>query len=355
MTQGQVKIAGQYDLVFEGDNRQRVALIVLCKKSSLAGLIEKQLGLTFSGEVKGDMHRKKPVSHITVYGKPGSEEEVKKVFDILTGFYDDGIHFSKELVEDILNQLAVKGSYSRQFSKVAANQNKKAGVVRFEPKTKAQAELYETIGENDITFATGPAGTGKTHVAMMKAIEELKAGNVKKIILSRPAQEAGEKLGHLPGDMKEKIDPYMRPLYDELDRAFGNGAYKKMIDNGTIELCPIGFLRGRTLSEAFIVVDEAQNCNRAQMKMVLTRFGEGSKMVVTGDTRQIDLPNKEASGLQPAVERLKGRDGIGCIEFSAADIVRHKVVQTVVEGLGEDFDAQPEQNARPRRFNAPQR
>lgn len=185
--------------------------------------------------------------------------------------------------------------------------------------------------KNDLIFSIGPAGSGKTYIAIATAVRALKNKEVKKIVLSRPAVEAGEKLGFLPGDMKEKIDPYLQPLYDALQDMIPGAKLKDYMENGIIQIAPLAFMRGRTLSDAFIILDEAQNTTTQQIKMFLTRMGEHSKIVVTGDMTQIDLPAKERSGLGEALRVLKNVDGVAKIEFNAKDIIRHKLVQKIVE------------------------
>jgi phosphate starvation-inducible PhoH-like protein len=193
------------------------------------------------------------------------------------------------------------------------------------------------LASREIVFALGPAGTGKTYLAVAQAVSQLMAGSVQRLILSRPAVEAGEKLGFLPGDMKDKVDPYLRPLYDALYDCMPPEQVDRRIASGEIEIAPIAFMRGRTLSDAFVILDEAQNTTREQMKMFLTRFGQNSRMVVCGDPRQVDIPGGTAqSGLHDAVERLGGVDGISIVRFSTADVVRHPIVGRIVEAYEGD-------------------
>ncbi|MBY0582680.1 MAG: PhoH family protein [Sphingomonas sp.] len=200
------------------------------------------------------------------------------------------------------------------------------------PRTVAQAHYMRELLHNDIIFALGPAGTGKTYIAVAQAVAQLISGSIQRLILSRPAVEAGEKLGFLPGDMKEKVDPYLRPLYDALNDCLPAEQVERRIASGEIEIAPIAFMRGRTLADAFIILDEAQNTTPAQMKMFLTRFGENSRMVVCGDPKQTDLPGGiNASGLNDAVGRLDGVEGLSICRFGAADVVRHPIVGRIVE------------------------
>ena len=194
-----------------------------------------------------------------------------------------------------------------------------------------QKLLVEAFNKNDLTFALGPAGTGKTYIAIALAVKALKNREVRKIILSRPAVEAGEKLGFLPGDMKDKIDPYLQPLYDALEDMVPAVKLKEYLENNVIQIAPLAFMRGRTLNDAVIVLDEAQNTTVHQIKMFLTRLGMNAKMIITGDITQIDLPRSTSSGLVQALKVLKGVPGIGMVEFGKKDIVRHQLVQRIVE------------------------
>lgn len=200
------------------------------------------------------------------------------------------------------------------------------------PRTPAQAHYMRELVHNDMIFALGPAGTGKTYLAVAQAVAQLITGSVQRLILSRPAVEAGERLGFLPGDMKEKVDPYLRPLYDALYDCLPAEQVERRIASGEIEIAPIAFMRGRTLADAFVILDEAQNTTPAQMKMFLTRFGQNSRMVICGDPNQTDLPGGvAASGLADATMRLEGVEGIAMVRFNAADVVRHPIVGRIVE------------------------
>ena len=201
-----------------------------------------------------------------------------------------------------------------------------------------QKRMVDSFGRNDLTFALGPAGTGKTYIAIALAVRALKNKEARRIILSRPAVEAGEKLGFLPGDMKDKIDPYLQPLYDALEDMIPAVKLKEYMETGVIQIAPLAFMRGRTLNDAIIVLDEAQNTTTHQIKMFLTRLGMNAKMIVTGDATQIDLPRSTQSGLVQALKILRGVEGIGRVEFSKKDIVRHALVQRIVEAY-ERFDS----------------
>jgi phosphate starvation-inducible PhoH-like protein len=199
------------------------------------------------------------------------------------------------------------------------------------PKTKGQYEFVKAMESKDIVFATGPAGTGKTFLAVIHAVTELKKGDVKRIVLTRPAVEAGENLGFLPGDLKEKVDPYLTPLYDALHDMLGAETTEKLIERGTIEIAPLAYMRGRTLDDSYVILDEAQNTTAAQMKMFLTRLGFHSHMIITGDVTQVDLCGRQESGLVQAVRILKNINGIAIMELTSDDVVRHPLVQKIIE------------------------
>ena len=206
-------------------------------------------------------------------------------------------------------------------------------------KTLGQKKYVEAIEKNAVVFGIGPAGTGKTYLAVAKAVAAFKAKKAEKIILTRPAVEAGENLGFLPGDLQEKVDPYLRPLYDALQEMFGAEQYEKLMERGVIEVAPLAYMRGRTLSSAFIILDEAQNTTREQMKMFLTRMGEGSRVVVTGDITQIDLPRGKSSGLSHAAKILENVEGIKVCLLSDKDVVRHPLVMRIVKAYEKDEEA----------------
>jgi phosphate starvation-inducible PhoH-like protein len=215
-------------------------------------------------------------------------------------------------------------------------------------KTLGQWQYLKTIAENNITIAVGPAGTGKTYLAVAMAVKALKNREVERIILTRPAVEAGEKLGFLPGDLQEKVDPYLRPLYDALYEMLGMEVFQKHLTRGTIEVAPLAYMRGRTLNDAFIILDEAQNTTAEQMRMALTRFGFGSKLVVTGDATQIDLPAGKQSGLTNAAFVLRNIPGIGIIHFTESDVIRHEIVAAIIKAY-QHYDEQKKKKSRERR------
>ena len=249
------------------------------------------------------------------------EEKVKKLEDYCSRY--------NKLTEDVILDV-IKGEPPKELKMDEAiiygvNGKPISG------RTPNQQLLVKTYQQNDLTFALGPAGTGKTYIAIALAVRALKNKEVRKIILSRPAVEAGEKLGFLPGDMKDKIDPYLQPLYDALEDMIPAVKLKEYMESNVIHIAPLAFMRGRTLSDAVIVLDEAQNTTTHQIKMFLTRLGMGSKMIITGDVTQIDLPRTSVSGLVQALAVLKGVPGIGLVEFGKKDIVRHHLVQRIVE------------------------
>ena len=216
-------------------------------------------------------------------------------------------------------------------------------------KTLGQKAYVDAIKSNTCTFAVGPAGTGKTYLAIAMAVVAMKNKEIERIILTRPAVEAGEKLGFLPGDLAQKVDPYLRPLYDALHDMLGLEAYQRLVERGAIEVAPLAYMRGRTLNDAFIILDEAQNTTSEQMKMFLTRMGMGSRMVITGDVTQIDLPIGKKSGLVEALEVLKGVENIGIVKLTHRDVVRHELVQAIVKA----YERYAQKNDR--RGNFPQR
>jgi phosphate starvation-inducible PhoH-like protein len=215
-------------------------------------------------------------------------------------------------------------------------------------KTPTQKEYYQAVKKNDIVFAIGPAGTGKTYLAVAMAVSALKNREVNKIVLARPAVEAGESLGFLPGDLSQKVDPYLRPLYDALQEMLTAEKLKTFVERGTVEVVPLAYMRGRTLNNAFVILDEAQNATAMQMKMFLTRLGAGSKAIVTGDETQIDLPRNTMSGLVQIQEVLQDVEGIKFVYFNKGDVVRHKLVKDIIEAYERYQDTGHPSTERPR-------
>lgn len=269
------------------------------------------------------------------------EEKMKKLEEYCAKY--------NKLTEDVILD-TIKGAPPKELkidSAIIYGVNGKPIAAR----TPNQQILVKTFSENDLTFALGPAGTGKTYVAIALAVRALKNKEVRKIILSRPAVEAGEKLGFLPGDMKDKIDPYLQPLYDALEDMIPAAKLKEYMEGNVIQIAPLAFMRGRTLNDAVIILDEAQNTTTHQIKMFLTRLGMGAKMIITGDITQIDLPRTTVSGLVQALHVLRDVQGIGHVEFGKKDIVRHHLVQRIVEAY-EKHDEEEKARAEARRAEA---
>lgn len=267
---------------------------------------------------------------MSIVGDQQQIEKTKKVIYSLLKLIVSGVSISRRDV--IYAQKLVEKDKLDQLSelyhiKIARTYNGKL----IYPKTLGQKSYYYALKNNDVVFGIGPAGTGKTYLAVVFAVAALKNNEVKKIILTRPAVEAGENLGFLPGDLKEKVDPYLRPLYDALYDMLGVEQTEKLMEKGVIEIAPLAYMRGRTLEDAYVILDEAQNTTDNQMKMFLTRLGFRSKMIVTGDVSQIDLPRNTTSGLIRALDILEGVKGISFIRLSAMDVVRHPVVQRIIE------------------------
>ena len=255
--------------------------------------------------------------------------EAGKVVEELVIMLETGQRLDKRIVERTVDLVEANERPSEVFN---SNVFRTASGRTIRPKSAGQQRYLEAIANNVITFGIGPAGTGKSWLAVAMALQALQAGQVERIILTRPAVEAGERLGFLPGDLMQKVDPYLRPLYDALYDCMPPEQVERRIASGEIEIAPIAFMRGRTLADAFVILDEAQNTTREQMKMFLTRFGQNSRMVICGDPRQVDLPGGDRmSGLADAVERLEGVEGIAVSRFTAADVVRHPIVGRIVE------------------------
>jgi phosphate starvation-inducible PhoH-like protein len=264
----------------------------------------------------------------------GESPDILQITDILNSLVDHFHQFGKITEEN------VRG-YISQERQDFVPEDSADGVIIFgtrgsaiKAKTVNQQKLVQAVKENDLVFALGPAGTGKTFISVALAVKALKNKVVKKIIITRPAVEAGENLGFLPGDLKEKIDPYLRPIYDALNDMLAHEKLKFYMEREIIEIAPLAYMRGRTLHNAFILLDEAQNTTPMQMKMFLTRMGPDSKMIVTGDTSQIDLPHNQKSGLKEAVRILNETKGIGFVELNERDVVRHKLVRDIIEAYG---------------------
>ena len=276
----------------------------------------------------------------------GDTQDVQTVEQILQDFADlfsDGNSFTDKELRDAFKQIAEDRAYSLKdyFTKARFNPSGKKQVA---PKTANQRKYIEAMNENDLVFGIGPAGTGKSFLAVAMAVQALFSKQVDRIILTRPAVEAGERLGFLPGDLQDKVDPYLRPLYDALFDLVDTERVTKMLEKRIIEIAPLAFMRGRTLNNAFIILDEAQNTTGEQMKMFLTRIGFGSKTVVTGDKTQIDLPRGQKSGIKEAEKILANIEGIEFVQFNDKDVVRHKLVQMIVRAYEEHTKLEEQQN-----------
>lgn len=263
-------------------------------------------------------------NEVNIVGDGATVDMAAKVLESLYRRLKKGLAVGPEEVDATLRMTAANGD--DDGGEVEIHTRKR----RITPRSTNQAVYVRAIDKCDMVFGLGPAGTGKTYLAMAKAVEKLVKGEVDRIILSRPAVEAGEQLGFLPGDMREKVDPYLRPLYDALFDMLPGNQVAKRLESGEIEVAPLAFMRGRTLANAFVVLDEAQNTSMIQMKMFLTRLGEHASMVITGDLSQVDLPKGTRSGLRHAVEILAGIEGIDFVHFSAEDVVRHPLVSRIV-------------------------
>lgn len=266
----------------------------------------------------------------------GDEADTNQITLILNSLIDHFHQYGK------INAENVRGYISQEKQEAIADDSTD-GIILYGTKgspvkvrTPNQQRLVQAVKDNDLVFAVGPAGTGKTFVSVALAVRALKNKYVKKIIITRPAVEAGENLGFLPGDLKEKIDPYLRPIYDALNDLVPNEKLKYYMEREIIEIAPLAYMRGRTLNNAFILLDEAQNTTPMQMKMFLTRMGPESKMIVTGDTTQIDLPVNQKSGLKESLRILNGLKGIGFVELTEKDVVRHRLVREIIEAYGKE-------------------
>jgi len=268
-------------------------------------------------------------NQVKLKGEKKGTEAVKSKLEVMVRMIQDKHDFSTQVVEDLLvSDHAADNKISQHSAGGVIVYGKNGSPIK--AKTKNQKALVECSEANDIVFAIGPAGTGKTYTAVALAIRALKSKLVKKIILTRPAVEAGEHLGFLPGDMKEKVDPYLRPLYDALDDMLPAEKLAQHLENGVIQIAPLAFMRGRTLDNAFVILDEAQNATQSQMKMFLTRMGRSAKFIITGDTTQVDLPKNQPSGLIQAIKLLNNVKGIEFIHLDANDVIRHKLVKDII-------------------------
>ncbi len=272
-------------------------------------------------------------NQMTLKGDTGAIEQAKAAIEVLYNRVSKGIEINEQEVKAALRMTGdgISGDEAQNLSDIVLKTKKR----HIYPRSATQATYIQEMMKNELVFGLGPAGTGKTYLAVALAVSMMLEGRIDKIILSRPAVEAGENLGFLPGDLKEKVDPYLRPLYDALYEMLPAEQVDKKIAIGEIEIAPLAFMRGRTLSNAFVILDEAQNTTPMQMKMFLTRLGENSRMVVNGDLSQVDLPRGTISGLRDALETLKDTPSISSVRFNATDVVRHGLVAKIVKAYEE--------------------
>ncbi len=278
-------------------------------------------------------------NELTIDGDADNIQTAARIFKDFSELFEEGNTFTDKELRDAFKQIADDRAYSLKdyFTRARFNPSGKKAVA---PKTANQRKYIEAIQDGDLTFGIGPAGTGKSFLAVALAVQSLFAKQVSRIVLTRPAVEAGEKLGFLPGDLQDKVDPYLRPLYDALFDLVDTERVTKMLEKRIIEIAPLAFMRGRTINDSFIILDEAQNTTGEQMKMFLTRIGFGSKVVVTGDVTQVDLPRGQRSGLREAERVLQGIEEIEFVYFNDKDVVRHKLVQLIVKA----YEAQSNNN-----------
>ncbi|MES2034441.1 MAG: PhoH family protein [Pseudomonadota bacterium] len=274
-----------------------------------------------------------PGGGVSVQGDARGRGQAKRAIASLAALIDAGADVSDADVRVAIGEARPAETSTAGSGPASPGAPRRGGIS---PKTTTQARYMEMLGRHDVTFGLGPAGTGKTFLAVAHGAGMLLRGDVDRLIITRPAVEAGEKLGFLPGDLTEKVDPYMAPVWESLIQIIGAEQLRRRRDKGEIEVAPIAFMRGRTLAHAYVIVDEAQNTSRLQMKMVLTRLGEGSRMAVTGDPSQIDLLNASDSGLAHAVAILEGVEGVGVTRFTADDVVRHPMVARIVRAYDDD-------------------
>jgi len=264
---------------------------------------------------------------IHIEGKKNEISQVREVFHEMAQTLARKGSLTQTDVEQLIKIIHVENENAIKVPDTVIHYSKKGSIT---PRTKGQETYVQTVKKNDIVFSVGPAGTGKTFIAVAFAVAALENHDVDKIVLCRPAVEAGENLGFLPGDLKEKIDPYLTPLYDSLDIMLPRNRLKQLLDKKIIEIIPLAYMRGRTLNNAFMILDEAQNASAMQMKMFLTRLGVNSRAVITGDITQIDLPKKSASGMVQIIKILKGVDGVGFVHLAESDVVRHHLVRKII-------------------------
>lgn len=277
---------------------------------------------------------------LTIAGDEEVMDEFERKFALIIEHYNKYNGLTENNIDNLMLEEGSKMLNTTAGGEILVHGNQGS---KIKAKTINQKKLVDLVNKNDMVFAVGPAGTGKTYTAVALAVRALKAKEVKRIILTRPAVEAGENLGFLPGDLKEKLDPYMMPLYDALRDMIPPEKLADMIEFGIIEIAPLAFMRGRTLDKAFVILDEAQNSTKMQMKMFLTRMGMTAKFVITGDMSQVDLPHKQRSGLAYALDSLNGVEGIGVVRMGQADVIRHSLVKRIIDAFDKEDEKEKQQ------------
>ena len=315
--------------------------------------------MALAGDAEATLHRLEALTgaslvlrglSLQLRGRPSQLERAAGLVELLRPLWQEGQALSQVDMQTALSALDTgRGEEHQQLGKQVLARSQSGKLLR--PRTLKQKSYVEAIERHDLTLALGPAGTGKTFLATVQAVRMLQERKVERLILTRPAVEAGERLGFLPGDLQQKVDPYLRPLYDALHALLGQERTAALLEKNVIEVAPLAYMRGRTLADAFVILDEAQNTTTAQMRMVLTRLGENSRMVVTGDPTQIDLPPGQLSGLIEAAEVLEGVEGVAICRLTAADVVRHPLVQRLVNAYA-NRDANKQAPAVTKRFDS---
>jgi phosphate starvation-inducible PhoH-like protein len=320
-------------VLYEGENLQRLKKIELPPRGleTLFGVHDQNIKYL---ESLLDVRIDARGQDVSIDGDPADVETVQRILEDFSDLFKEGKHFTDKELREAFAQIAEDRAFSLRdyFTKARFNP---AGKKQVAPKSVNQRKYIQAIQEKDVVFGIGVAGTGKTYLAVAMAVQALMQKQVNRIVLARPAVEAGEKLGFLPGDLQDKVDPYLRPLYDALFDLIDYERVTRLLEKRVIEVAPLAFMRGRTLSDAFIILDEAQNTTSEQMKMFLTRIGFGSKAVITGDVTQVDLPTGKRSGLIEAERILSNLDGIEFVYFTDKDVVRHKLVQMIIRAYEE--------------------
>ena len=324
-------------------------------------LPDQDAAMALAGEAEATLHRLEALTgaslvlrglSLQLRGRPNQLERAAGLVELLRPLWQEGQAITTVDVQTALTALDTgRGEEHQQLGQQVLARSQSGKLLR--PRTLKQKAYVEAIERHDLTLALGPAGTGKTFLAAVQAVRALQERTVERLILTRPAVEAGERLGFLPGDLQQKVDPYLRPLYDALHTLLGQERTAALIEKNVIEVAPLAYMRGRTLADAFVILDEAQNTSCAQMRMVLTRLGENSRMVVTGDVTQIDLPPGQLSGLVEAEQVLQSVEGVAICRFSDADVVRHPLVQRLVQAYGRRDERGMAQPLK-KRFDGPQ-